>query len=192
LADLDEKRVFVVGAPQNIGYTGQYEFKWKHNRIIGLIGGGNIEVVTELINMLKKFGNLHGYKIYIKFHPAFGKKCFSQEILKDIDKMYETEIDVQGFHDMVDFAVDYGSTTFSEYMVYGKMAFTYQYRNDIVYARDTNIKLGFKNYDEMEKLFLMYENEDDELLKQLEYNKSYFGTKELPSILYKRFFEEYL
>ncbi len=189
---VNESQIYVVGAPQNIR-TPIYQFHWKKEKIIGLLLGGTVveQYDIELVKMVKIFAKKYGYKIYIKFHPGFEKDQYSINIWDGIDKFYESNIDIYDFADLVDFMVDDGSTVFVEYMVQNRIAFTYLCKIN-PYKEDKNIQLGFETAEEMEKLFLMYQNQNEELLQLLNKNKEYLGTKETPFFLYHKFFCEHL
>lgn len=190
ISGVSEEKLVITGAPQNIN-TQYIEREQKYDKVIGLVFGGTRlqRYDVELLLMVKRLAEKKGYKIYIKLHPGFGVEQYEVDITNNVEKIYESEVDAYQFADMVGILIDTGSTLFVEYSVQGRTAFTYM--SDVSsYTHDSNIKLGFRTYEELEKLILLYETDKKQLREMLRNNREYLGTHNDPYINYKDFFNK--
>lgn len=188
---IEEKRVFIVGAPQNINAVRKHKDSIHVKNIIGLLLGG-IEgelYDLEMIGFVKRFAQKYNYRIFLKLHPGVGIKQYKTDIRTGIDRIFESEVSVYQFADMVEVTMDAGSTVFFEYMIQGRISLTYMC--DISpYRNDANIKLGFSTYEEMEQLLLLIQNNRNLLEKLVSHNKQYLGTEKDPYEHYRDFFKD--
>lgn len=188
---VDGHKIFVTGAPQSINV--ETAKKKQYNNTIGLVfsglEGGKYDI--ELLSFARKYAEKYNSTIYVKLHPGFGEENYSQDIEKGVKKIFESEISAEEFADLVNIVIDDASTLFVEYSMQGRNVLTYLCEVS-AYRNDKNIKLGFKNYEEMEYLLLLYKDENDEIKKLLKENKAYMGTINPPYENYKNFFESVL
>lgn len=190
MSGVENKRIVITGAPQNINIHAMEE-KHKEKNVIGLIFGGTTlkKYDVQLLSLVKEIATKYKYSIYIKLHPGHGIQQYDENIRDGVERIYESEIDAYQFADLVDILIDDGSTLFVEYSIRGKNAFTFLC-DASPYKNDDNIKLGFRTREELEKIIMMYKTDRNQINILINQNKAYLGTLNKPELNYKNFFEK--
>ena len=191
---MTNKQIYIVGMPGMIDFNKKEEIIMRKEGIIGLILAGTGRVAPfdlELVRMAIVFKKKMGCKVYVKFHPGYGRDKYPKDIWDDIDKTYEEDITAYDFSEQVDFTVDTGSSLFMEYALRNKIAFTYIHSLS-PYQGHNNIQMCFSDYGQMETLFLAYYTNDCIIQKMIAENMRFFSTEVQPYKLYKSFFNNCL
>lgn len=174
---IKESHFIEVGMPKFIKYLPDTCSLLKCDKIrtIGILcsGGKFVEADTKMINLVIDAAKICGLGVYVKLHPNFPQKLYPNVRWEDIDKIYEKEINIEKFKEMIDVAVVYRSTVFIEYIMQLFPTLIYKTYNDDCFKSIKWCK--FTSKEQLVALIRSIELSSDEFINKMKMTRLMFS-----------------
>ena len=194
-AGLEESGLMVLGMPQLIGVKLRDRLYDKESNVISIFLTGDnryLDDDKEMIELTKSLISLKDagdYRLFVKFHPDFGKEKYSTIDWDRVDGFYDTKTSAKEVAKNSFLCIVAGSSVFVELSIQLYPVVSYKGKN----PRYKNIECcTFDSAKSLKSWVMMLKNEKKEFEKNEKKNRELFSCKGNITANYADFFNGYI